>query len=1482
MCRTTRMKTRTLSGVGGAWAVGIGRGGWGTGNWSLMIGNWSLAVGYWLLAMGHGSAAAEVPADRETAAIPWTEIGARAGAGYEGDGLAVLATEEGALLRCMFQRLEGDATAQGLWLRTVGSDGRFRVMARTVGRDGAGMAALAETGRVEVEGRQVRWVRAGLAEEYSVSVDGVRQDFVVKERPWGDGVLRVELGVSGARGEKAVHGATVVLEGSGRRIAYSRLRVEDATGRELGARMEVGSEDRVAVLVDDTNAVYPVRIDPTFSDENWISMGGGPGTDGTVNTAVLDTTGNLYIGGGFTVAGDVVANRIAKWDGNSWSALGSGMNSAVLTLAVMGDDLYAGGNFTTAGGVPANRIAKWDGDGWSALGSGMNSNVLALVVMDGELYAGGRFTTAGGAAVNRIAKWEEDRWSALGQGIVGVGLFAGVNALAVMGEDLYAAGQFTMAGGGAANGIARWDGTGWSALGSGINGTVNALAVLGDDLYAGGSFTIVGDGFLTRHVAKWDGSEWTNWGTGLNNTVNALAVSGDDLYAGGPFTTASGGAANNIAKWDESGWSAVGGGMNGVVGALAVSGDDVYAAGAFSAAGGVGANNIAKWDGNDWSELAPGINYYVYALAVLGGDLYAGGEFTTAADGVGSAVTVNRIARWDGAGWFALGEGMNDRVLTLAVLGDDLYAGGWFTTAGGAPANHIARWDGTNWFALEAGVSGPSFPVVTDLAVLDGDLYAAGTFTAAGGVPAYHIAKWDGSDWAALGAGMGSSVSALAVLGGELYAGGSFTTVTNSGGTTVTVNRIARWDGVNWAALGSGMNSAVHTLAVMDGDLYAGGAFTTAGGIAANRIAKWDGDESAWFALADGLTSGGPSLPFVSVLAASGGNLYAGGLFIEVSGVPASYIARWDGGAWSALGSGMNHRVYALAVSGDDLYAGGSFTTAGGKAAAYLALLRPHGDGPSDGPTVVRQPESVTVEAGEEAGFNVVVEGGGPFLYQWRRNGVNIPGVNGPTLTFPSAETAHGGAYTVVIQNDDGLAGSAIATLEVLLPDADARDHFDDRQFLAGDNGQGVARSVNATLEPDEPVHGGITNSASVWATWRPSESGIATVTTAGSDFDTVLAIYTGATLTNLAAVAWDDDSGGFLASSSRFNVTAGVDYQIAVSGFAGGRGRTVLNWNLEITNAALPEIVSHPQSLTVPTGGNVVFDVGAAGGTPLTYQWYRNGEVLVNLTNGVLELASAQASHVGQYFVRMRGADGREVDSRWAALELGENPNVRTENKLENLLTLTNLVQLAGAQGRPRPSRAFSVGMGLPGSQVFSTFGSATQPGERDSARVIGGSSRWFELELEEGGRLVVDTVGSEFDTTLGLYRGRGLMELELVAEDDNGAEDGVRSRVEASVRAGSYLVKVDGKGGAQGVARLNWMLEGEDGPRFVGMPELVDGMVRLEVRGLAGRETVVWASEDLRDWTPVHTAPDGGSFVFEAPVLPGEAWRFYRVEAR
>jgi beta-propeller uncharacterized protein DUF5122 len=154
-------------------------------------------------------------------------------------------------------------------------------------------------------------------------------------------------------------------------------------------------------------------------------------------------------------------------------------------------------------------------------------------------------------------------------------------------------------------------------------------------------------------------------------------------------------------------------------------------------------------------------------------------------------------------------------------------------------------------------------------------------------------------------------------------------------------NCVATWNGSTWSALGSGLGyypaslgvPQAFALATGGSSVYVGGYFTSAGGISARSIAKWDG--SAWSALGSGIIGYG----CVRAVAVTGQNVFAGGSFTNVGGVSANHIARWDGERWAALGSGVlgPGDVYAIGVNGTHVYVGGSFTNAGGVSANGIA-----------------------------------------------------------------------------------------------------------------------------------------------------------------------------------------------------------------------------------------------------------------------------------------------------------------------------------------------------------------------------------------------------------------------------------------------------------------------------------------------------------------------------------------------------------------
>jgi hypothetical protein len=763
----------------------------------------------------------------------------------------------------------------------------------------------------------------------------------------------------------------------------ARATAPPATGRSLAEALNPdgtlrmganGSFDarqfRMGTAPDGRPVFRPTGTTGT-GDERWQSgFNLFDGAD-TAIKAIVQSGTDIYVGGSFTSVGGIKASYVAKWNGSAWSSLGTGManggaEGTVMALAVAANgDVYAGGDFMQAGGTAANSVAKWNGTAWSSLGTGtangVNGSVSALAIAgNGDVLVGGDFTQAGGMAAGHLARWNGSGWSTLGTGAFN-GVDTGVMALAVAGNgDVYVGGYPRIAGSMTVNNVARWNGTAWSSLNGGVNGDVKVLVVAGSgEVYAGGTFSQAG-GAAASNVAKWNGSAWSSLGTGTTNGVNSgvqsLAVaSNGDVYVGGGFSQAGGAAASRVARWNGTTWSTLGtGGTNGANGdvfALKLgSNGDVYMAGDFTQVGGTATSFLTKWNGTAWSSLGSatvsnGLNRQINALAVAAnGDVYVGGYFTQA-----GGAPANYIAKWNGSAWSSLGtgpaNGLNGEVFALVVGSNgDVYAGGNFSQAGGLPANYIARWNGSAWSSMGTGPANGVNSFVRALAVAgNGDLYAGGNFSQAGGVTANNVAKWNGTTWSSLGTGGANGVDvgviALAVSGNsEVYVGGYFTRA-----GSIAASYIAKWNGTTWSNLDSGLNSNVLGLAVAgNGNVYVSGSFTQAGGIAANRVARWDG--TAWNSLGTG-TANGVNSYVVALTTASNGDVYVGSSYMSrAGGIAVNQIAKWDGTAWSPLGTGVNRQVYALATGPmGKLYVGGDFTTTGdgSKLMARFAIYDP-------------------------------------------------------------------------------------------------------------------------------------------------------------------------------------------------------------------------------------------------------------------------------------------------------------------------------------------------------------------------------------------------------------------------------------------------------------------------------------------------------------------------------------------------------------
>ena len=336
-------------------------------------------------------------------------------------------------------------------------------------------------------------------------------------------------------------------------------------------------------------------------------------------------------------------------------------------------------------------------------------------------------------------------------------------------------------------------------------------------------------------------------------------------------------------------------GVNNLAYGIAAIGNKVYVTGYLTAAGNTKANYVAGFDGTNWFQLNAGLlgsGAVGICAAADSNYLYIGGIFTNADDP--AAIDT---ARWDGSNW--AGIGILGATETVKRHGSNLYFGGAFSGATGVNSTNIIGWNGTNWFALGPGLGGAGFNIVgyVDCLEFQGNtIYAGGTFSYSGTSAMTNIAYWDGTAWHALGNPFNGIVGALQSYGGYLYAGGTFTN------TSLHFTNIARWDGSVWSAVpGGGANRSVYDMTTDGTNLYVGGIFTQIGGIPGTNIVSFNG--TTWKQLGGGLHYFQNGLGQANKLLWSSNQLYVAGGFDRAGDtVGAADVARWDGTNWWSIG----------------------------------------------------------------------------------------------------------------------------------------------------------------------------------------------------------------------------------------------------------------------------------------------------------------------------------------------------------------------------------------------------------------------------------------------------------------------------------------------------------------------------------------------------------------------------------------------------
>jgi len=410
-------------------------------------------------------------------------------------------------------------------------------------------------------------------------------------------------------------------------------------------------------------------------------------------------------------------------------------------------------------------------------------------------------------------------------------------------------------------------------------------------------------------------------------------------------------------------------------------------------------------------------------------------------------------------------------------------------------------------------------------------------------------------------------------------------------------------------------------------------------------------------------------------------------------------------------------------------------------------------------------------------------------------------------------------------------AAVAAAFVFVFVPWAQAAspqftDNFADRQLLTQDSGQLDGSNVGATRELNEPNHGGKPGQHSVWISWLAPADGIATFRTDGSTFDTLLSAYyfnstNDTTLDKLREAARNDDASVAAAPASliQFGARAGISYHIAVDGFAGAAGDIRLRWDFLNATSPPPVIVSVPDDQAAREGDPVTLSVDIQTSPNLRLQWRFNDNSF-GTTGPMLIIPSLQATNVGRYTLRIDLGDVR-FETTPVELQINSDgqTNALARDKLFDALSSPLRPEDKGGDGFRAAAVQFSaasvgVSRGYNGSQVFNTTYATADPTEPNHCGLNGSASYWYAYEPPADGTLMLDTIGSSFDTFIAAYTFNPPFTsyadlIPLACDNDSAGTNGAARLEFAAPKSRQFLVVVDGISGARGIARLNYRLD-------------------------------------------------------------------------
>ena len=388
------------------------------------------------------------------------------------------------------------------------------------------------------------------------------------------------------------------------------------------------------------------------------------------------------------------------------------------------------------------------------------------------------------------------------------------------------------------------------------------------------------------------------------------------------------------------------------------------------------------------------------------------------------------------------------------------------------------------------------------------------------------------------------------------------------------------------------------------------------------------------------------------------------------------------------------------------------------------------------------------------------------------------------------------------------LLGCLLLARETLLAQGFS-DMFAGRQTLTNISVLITGSNTNATVEPGEPLPAGKIGGHSVWISWLAPGNGLVTLSTAGSTFDTLLAVYTlepgnGPPQERLEGTASDDDYGGLQTSFLQFGANSNQVYQIAVDGFNGASGDIAFQLNFLSSSSIQPTVLQVPEDHSLRLGDPLILTINLQPGPNLEFQWYLNGIPVAGQDDDsaapTLVIPNLQRTNLGLYALKFELNDDSFFS---AAIEIQVNSEGQSKVLARNKLPDAALSGLTGG-----------VVLGYNGTQIFNTTNSIIDPNAPLICGVAPGATYWFSYQAPTNGLMTIDTSNSSFPTLLAVFTYSGVLtsytNLVPVACDNNGGGTGTNtSQVQfVTTNGGNYFIVVGGVNGARGIAHLNYNL--------------------------------------------------------------------------